>query len=67
VWKDARGKFLQVEVTIEDKGVFTTPWTATMTYASSAAPIPEGVCAENPYEYYNNRLTDLPKADKPDF
>src|SRR5579871_3755266 len=54
VWKDARGKFLQVEVTVEDAGVFTTPWTATMTYAPSADPIPEGVCAENPYEYYNN-------------
>ena len=27
-----RGKFLQLHVTIEDEGVFTTPWTATLTY-----------------------------------
>ena len=57
----------QVEVTVEDGGVFTTPFTATMTYTPSADPIPEGVCAENPREYYNNKDTDLPKALKPDF
>src|SRR5262249_16433981 len=31
VFKDYRGKFLQLHVTIEDEGVFTTPWTATLT------------------------------------
>ncbi len=62
-----RGKFLQVALTIEDAGVFTTPWTSTMTYVPSPDPLAEGVCAENPHEYYNNRDTDLPKADKPDF
>jgi len=67
VWKEARGKFLQVHVTIEDEGVFTTPWTATLTYAPSRDPIPEGVCAENPHEYYNNKDSDVPKAEKPDF
>jgi hypothetical protein len=29
-----RGKYLQLQFTVEDKGVFTTPWTATMTYGS---------------------------------
>jgi hypothetical protein len=66
-WKDHRGKFLQVELTVEDGGVFTTPFTATMTYTPSPDPIPEGVCAENPHEYYNNKDTDLPKALHPDF
>ncbi len=66
-WAEHRGKFLQVHVTIEDGGVFTTPWTATMTYATSPTPVQEGVCAENPHEYYNNRDTDLPKALTPDF
>jgi hypothetical protein len=56
-----------VHLTIEDGGVFTTPWTATMTYATSPTPVQEGVCAENPHEYYNNRDTDLPKALTPDF
>jgi hypothetical protein len=56
-----------VQVTIEDTGVFTTPWTATMTYVPSRDPLPEGVCAENPHEYYSNRDSDVPKAGKPDF
>jgi hypothetical protein len=66
VWAEHRGKFLQAQVTIEDKGVFTTPWTATMTYVP-APDFPESVCAENPNEYYNNRQSDIPKAAKPDF
>ena len=43
-------KFLQLHVTIEDEGVFTTPWTATLTYAP-ADPVQEGNCAENRNEY----------------
>jgi len=66
VFSNHRGKFLQVQVTIEDEGVFTTPWTATMTYVPTDQ-LNEGVCAENPHEYYSNKDTDVPKADKPDF
>ena len=29
--------------------------------------IAEGVCAENRNEYYNNKESDVPKAEKPDF
>jgi hypothetical protein len=65
VWPQ-RGKFLQVEVTIEDPGVFTKPFSATVTYAPADA-IPEGACAENPHEYYNNKDSDVPTAKKPDF
>jgi hypothetical protein len=60
------GKFLQLHVTIEDEGVFTTPWTATLTYAPTDR-ITEGVCSENRMEYYNNRESDVPRAEKPDF
>jgi len=68
VWaQHPSGKFMQVHVTIEDAGVFTTPWTATLTYAPSPDLLQEGACAENPREYYNNKDTDLPKAGKPDF
>jgi hypothetical protein len=67
VWRQPRSKFLQLQVTIEDGGVFTTPWSATLTYAPAPDAIPEGVCAENPHEYYNNKDTDLPKAARPDF
>jgi hypothetical protein len=67
VFSQHRGKFLQLHVTIEDAGVFTTPWTATLTYVPGPDHIPEGVCAENPREYYNNKDSDVPKAEKPDF
>jgi hypothetical protein len=67
VFSQHRGKFLQLQLTIEDEGVFTTPWTATLTYVPSPDQIPEGVCAENPHEYYSNKDSDVPKADKPDF
>jgi hypothetical protein len=60
-------EFLQLHLTVEDKGVFTTPWTATITYAPGGERISEGVCAENRHEYYNNKESDVPKADKPDF
>jgi hypothetical protein len=59
-------KFLQLHVTIEDEGVFTTPWTATLTYAP-ADPVQEGNCAENRNEYYNHKESDVPRADKSDF
>jgi len=68
VWSGRRNdKFLQLHVTIEDDGVFTTPWTATLTYAPGGDRVAESVCAENPHEYYNNRDSDIPKAEKPDF
>ena len=60
------GKFLQLQFTVEDKGVFTAPWTATLTYAP-ADRAGEGICAENRHEYYSNKESDVPKADKPDF
>ena len=67
VWSQHRGKFLQVHVTVEDEGVFTSPFTATLTYVPSPTELQESTCAENPHEYYNNRDADVPRADKPDF
>jgi hypothetical protein len=67
VWSQHRGKFLQVQVTVEDKGVFTAPFTATLTYVPNPGPLQESICAENTHEYYSNKDSDVPKADKPDF
>jgi len=50
-----RGKFLQVHVTVEDKGVFTSPFYRDADLCASANPLGEAVCAENPHEYYNNK------------
>jgi hypothetical protein len=65
--RDYEGKFLQIHLTIEDKGAFTTPWTATVTYARDAREWPEIACAENIHEYYYNKNSEAPTADKPDF
>jgi hypothetical protein len=60
-------KFLQLQLTVEDEGVFTTPWTATITYGRGAGDWSETVCAENIHEYYYNKNSEVPAAAKPDF
>ena len=62
-----RGKVLQLQFTVEDEGVFTTPWTSTITYRPSVDPWTELICAENQREYYNDRDSRIPTAEKPDF
>jgi hypothetical protein len=42
-----RGKHLQLQFTVEDEGVFTMPWSATITYRRGAEAWREVVCAEN--------------------
>jgi hypothetical protein len=67
IFSGHRGKFLQLHVTIEDEGVFTAPWTGTLTYVPGPARWPEVVCAENTHQYYYNNHADVPRAEKPDF
>jgi hypothetical protein len=62
-----RGNFLQVVFTVEDEGVFTMPWSATITYRPSHEPFSESVCAENVHEYYNNADSNVPRSGTPDF
>jgi hypothetical protein len=61
-----RGKYLQLQFTVDDEGVFTTPWTATMTYGRSPADWVEAACAENT-QWFPGQEAALPTADKPDF
>ena len=67
VFSGHRGKFLQLHLTIEDEGAFTTPWTATLTFVPGPEIMREVVCAENRAQYYTNDEADVPTADKPDF
>jgi hypothetical protein len=67
-----RGKHLQLQFTVEDEGVFTMAWSATITYrpgfnSLGAKEWPEVVCAENTHEYYAGKDTAVPTAGKPDF
>jgi hypothetical protein len=63
---NSRGKSLQLQFTVEDKNVFTTPWTATMTYGHGRGDWAEAVCAEN-IQWYSGKDAAVPQADKPDF
>jgi hypothetical protein len=65
---DYKGKGLQLHFTVEDDGVFTTPWSATVTYwrpLSIFGQWPEFVCADNPRE--SGWVRHVPQTDKPDF
>ena len=68
-----KGKGLQLEFTVEDPGVFTMPWSATITYGRIANQSwDERICAENvghdyKYNYFSDKDAHLPTADKPDF
>ena len=61
-----RGKYLQLEFTVEDDGAFTTPWSATMTYGRGGGGWAEAVCAEN-IKWYSGKDAAVPQAAKPDF
>jgi hypothetical protein len=69
-----KGRGLQLEFTVEDPNVFTTPWKATITYRRSAHESwEEFVCAENIHQYYTGNLyysepdASVPIAARPDF
>jgi hypothetical protein len=67
-----KGQGLQLEFTVEDPGVFTMPWSATITYGRGTPDWEERVCAENiQHEYdggfFSDKDAHIPTADKPDF
>jgi hypothetical protein len=62
---DTAKKGLQVEFTVEDEGVFTTPWSGQVTYRRLIGAWPEAVCAEHP-QYLGTGATS-PTAHVADF
>ncbi|HEX5280032.1 MAG TPA: hypothetical protein VFW28_08125 [Micropepsaceae bacterium] len=69
-----RGRGMQLEFKVDDPGVFTMPYSATVTYlASINKDWEERVCAENTEHYYtltnyySDKSAHIPTADKPDF
>jgi hypothetical protein len=60
-----QGKGLQVEITVDDKGTFTAPWSALVTYRRASGDWFEMICAENIREFGTGRMP--PQADKPAF
>jgi hypothetical protein len=67
---NSRSKWLQLLFTVEDPNVFTTPWSATVTYGpavQSANVWLENVCGENPNKYGTEEDVQLPTAKLADF
>ncbi len=62
-----KGKGLQLQFSVEDEGVFTMPWSASITYWHSSDAWPEHVCAENLRGTYVVKDNDAPRALGPDF
>jgi len=62
-----RDRALQLQFTVDDEGVFTMPWSATITRRRSSSEWPEFVCVENPHGYFPGKHAAVPVADKPDF
>ena len=61
-----KGKGLQIQLTVEDAGAFTMPWSATLTFRHALNERPELVCAEN-FQWYPATYSEVPTANKPDF
>jgi hypothetical protein len=64
--RNYRGKYLQLQFTVDDEGAFTMPWSATITYGRGLTDWPESVCAENT-QFYPGKNAAVPTADKFDF
>jgi hypothetical protein len=62
-----KGPGLQISFRVDDPAVFTTPWSAQVTYRRSAGPWEERVCADNPHNYSTGADVPVPQAPKADF
>jgi hypothetical protein len=64
------GRSMEVTVTVEDPGAFTTGWTGTAEYAQDKATtaMDEVVCAENNRDFPEGSIFGIiPQVEKPDF
>jgi len=64
---DYKGPGLQLAYTVEDPGVFTAPWSQVVTYRKAGSEWQEQICAENQTEYYAEKITNVPRAERRDF
>ena len=62
---DTAKKGLQVEFIVEDPGMFTTPWSGSVTYRRLIGAWPEALCAEHPQ--FLGTDTTTPMARTSDF
>jgi hypothetical protein len=58
--EDYKGPGLQVVFTVDDRAVFTVPWSAAVTYRRALGGWEERVCAEGMHNYISGRDADVP-------
>jgi hypothetical protein len=62
------GKMLEILVSVDDPGTFTTPWSAMHRFQRrQVGNLDEHICQENNPNYFNYDPVPKPTADKPDF
>ena len=61
------GKQLQVDVTVDDPGAFTTAWSARQLYNRADQEMIESICAENNGAYFSYDVAPVPEAKQADF
>ena len=69
---NSKKQWLQLVFTVDDPNVFTTPWSASVTFGPATQSVgpeawPEDVCAENPNKYGTEEDVQLPIAKVADF
>ena len=58
---------MEVNLTVEDSGAFTVPWSAKQRFTRADQEMLEAVCAENNGAYFSYDVAPVPQADRPDF
>ena len=63
------GKTLEVAIQVEDPGAFNMTWSARQTFHRTRnGKLEEAICAENNFTFEEDAaVSEIPKADKPDF
>lgn len=62
------GRMMEILITVDDPGAFTTPWSAIHRYRrDQPGQLAEHVCAENNTNYFGYEVAPLPRAEAPDF
>jgi hypothetical protein len=64
--RNYKGQGLQIQVSVEDEGAFTTPWSATVTFRRALDEGLELVCADNT-QWYPGTHSAVPTAGRLDF
>jgi hypothetical protein len=62
------GRTLQVAITVDDPGAFTTQWKAIQRFRRfDEGGMLETICAENNLAYFGFDVVPIPQSSKPDF